>query len=322
MRTVRIKSEKDLSDIRENRVFSKHGSVVALGFFDGVHLAHRALIKRAEDIARQRGLELVIFTFSGDDQLIKSGAKRLFSDEEKLSLLEECGADCTVIASFGVLSGTPAESFVTDFLADTLGAEVAVCGYNFKFGKGATGTPEALEELMAKVGGEALIVEEYTVDGSPLSSTRIRELLSSRMVREAAMLLGKPYFLSGKVSHGLGLGKKLGIPTVNISPDPYRFLLPSGVYATVTEIDGKLYPSLTNVGTCPTFDEREIHTETFILNFSSDVYSKNIKVYFVEFLRDERRFSSAEELIMQINVDKNKTLELFGDIKWQELGLN
>ena len=221
-----------------------------------------------------------------------------------------------------MLSGTPAESFVTDFLADTLGAEVAVCGYNFKFGKGATGTPEALEELMSKVGGEALIVEEYTVDGSPLSSTRIRELLSSRMVREAATLLGKPYFLSGKVSHGLGLGKKLGIPTVNISPDPYRFLLPSGVYATVTEIDSKLYPSLTNVGTCPTFDEREIHTETFILNFNSDVYSKNIKVYFVEFLRDERRFSSAEELIMQINVDKNKTLELFGDIKWQELGLN
>ena len=141
-------------------------------------------------------------------------------------------------------------------------------------------------------------------------------------MREAAKLLGKPYFLSGKVSHGLGLGKKLGIPTINLALDSERFILPSGVYATATAVDGKLFPSLTNVGVCPTFDERDNHAETFILNFDDDVYNKNVRIYFVEFLRDEKKFSSAEELVMQINVDRNKTLELFGDMKWQELGLN
>jgi riboflavin kinase/FMN adenylyltransferase len=215
-----------------------------------------------------------------------------------------------------------AENFVTDFLIRSLGAAVAVCGYNFKFGKGASGDSETLCKLMKSSGAEAEVVEEYKADGVPLSSTYIRTLLSERRIREAAKLLGKPYFISGMVSHGLGLGKKLGIPTVNVELPSGRFVLPAGVYATLTAIGDKLFPSLTNVGVCPTFNERQIHTETFILNFNDDVYNENIRIYFVDFLRNEKKFSNAEELLMQINVDKTKTLKLFGDIKWQELGLN
>ena len=322
MQIVRIVCAEDLRELKENRVFSKHGSVVALGFFDGVHLAHRTLISKAADIARQNGLRLIVFTFAGDDKLIKADSKRLFTDDEKLLLLEECGADCTVIASFPVFSELEAESFVSDFLVSTLGAAVAVCGYNFRFGKDAKGSSNELCRLMKQYGADASVVNEYTVDGEPLSSTYVRALLSERQITKAAKLLGKPYFISGKVSHGLGLGRKLGIPTVNVELTPGRFSLPQGVYATVTSISGKLFPSITNVGVCPTFDERQIHTETFILNFNDDIYSKTIRIYFIDFLRDEKKFSSAEELIMQINVDKNKTLELLGDIKWQELGLN
>ena len=322
MQVIRITDSEDLNKIKENHVFSEHGSVVALGFFDGVHLAHRTLIAKAKDIAEQKKLRLVIFTFAGDDKLIKADSKRLFTDNEKLSLLEECGADLTVIANFTVFSGLAAENFVTDFLIRSLGAAVAVCGYNFKFGKGASGDSETLCKLMKSSGAEAEVVEEYNVDGVPLSSTYIRTLLSERRIREAAKLLGKPYFISGMVSHGLGLGKKLGIPTVNVELPSGRFVLPAGVYATVTAIGDKLFPSLTNVGVCPTFNERHIHTETFILNFNNDVYNENIRIYFVDFLRNEKKFSNAEELLMQINVDKTKTLKLFGDIKWQELGLN
>lgn len=322
MQVIRITDSEDLNKIKENHVFSEHGSVVALGFFDGVHLAHRTLIAKAKDIAEQKKLRLVIFTFAGDDKLIKADSKRLFTDNEKLSLLEECGADLTVIANFTVFSGLAAENFVTDFLIRSLGAAVAVCGYNFKFGKGASGDSETLCKLMKSSGAEAEVVEEYNVDGVPLSSTYIRTLLSERRIREAAKLLGKPYFISGMVSHGLGLGKKLGIPTVNVELPSGRFVLPAGVYATVTAIGDKLFPSLTNVGVCPTFNERQIHTETFILNFNDDVYNENIRIYFVDFLRNEKKFSNAEELLMQINVDKTKTLKLFGDIKWQELGLN
>lgn len=322
MQVIRITDSEDLNKIKENHVFSEHGSVVALGFFDGVHLAHRTLIAKAKDIAEQKKLRLVIFTFAGDDKLIKADSKRLFTDNEKLSLLEECGADLTVIANFTVFSGLAAENFVTDFLIRSLGAAVAVCGYNFKFGKGASGDSETLCKLMKSSGAEAEVVEEYNVDGVPLSSTYIRTLLSERRIREAAKLLGKPYFISGIVSHGLGLGKKLGIPTVNVELPSGRFVLPAGVYATVTAVGDKLFPSLTNVGVCPTFNERQIHTETFILNFNDDVYNENIRIYFVDFLRNEKKFSSAEELLMQINVDKTKTLKLFGDIKWQELGLN
>lgn len=322
MQVIRITDSEDLNKIKENHVFSEHGSVVALGFFDGVHLAHRTLIAKAKDIAEQKKLRLVIFTFAGDDKLIKADSKRLFTDNEKLSLLEECGADLTVIANFTVFFGLAAENFVTDFLIRSLGAAVAVCGYNFKFGKGASGDSETLCKLMKSSGAEAEVLEEYNVDGVPLSSTYIRTLLSERRIREAAKLLGKPYFISGMVSHGLGLGKKLGIPTVNVELPSGRFVLPAGVYATVTAIGDKLFPSLTNVGVCPTFNERQIHTETFILNFNNDVYNENIRIYFVDFLRNEKKFSNAEELLTQINVDKTKTLKLFGDIKWQELGLN
>lgn len=321
MKTVKITSNQDLVALSDAFDFAC-GTVVALGFFDGVHLAHRALLSEASAIARKMHLPLTVFTFSGNSGQIKSGAKKLYSDEEKLSLLKECGVDCTLIADFPVFSKIEAADFVKDFLIGSLFARVAVCGYNFRFGKGALGTSDTLRKIMAESGAEARIIEEYTVSGVTLSSTHIRALLSERRVREASKLLGKPYFISGEVSHGLGLGKKLGIPTVNIPLSAERFVLPIGVYATAAVIDGRIFPALTNVGVCPTFEEREIHAETFILNFDEDAYGKNIRIYFVEFLRDEKQFSNANELIMQINIDKNRTLKLFGDVKWQELGLN
>ena len=155
-----------------------------------------------------------------------------------------------------------------------------------------------------------------------MSSSAIREMLSQKRLDEAAALLGKPFFADGKVSHGLGLGKKLGFPTVNLEFTAEKFTLPSGVYFTAVKIKDSLYASITNLGVCPTFDEREIHAETFIFDFDEDIYDKEIRLYFIEFIRDEIRFSSKNDLIMQINIDINKALELAKEKKWQEIGQN
>ena len=320
MTEIRITNKKDIDKLHKNELLAS-GSVVALGFFDGVHTAHRALIKAAKAEADRLSLPLVIFTFSANDKSLKPDAARLYSDGEKMEILRSLGADATVNTSFSAVSDMEASDFVTDLLVGALGCRVAVLGFNFRFGKGALGTAEDMKAYMQRSGGSATVLEEYTYSGKALSSSRIREIIGKGDVREAAMLLGVPYFISGKVSHGLGLGRSLGIPTVNLPLKEGSPLIP-GVYSTVVSIGEKRFLGLTNVGICPTFGEREVHTETFILDFEGDVYGEDVRVYFIDRLRDEKQFKSADELIMQINVDKIKALELLGDLRWQEIGLN
>ncbi|MBQ9071109.1 MAG: bifunctional riboflavin kinase/FAD synthetase [Clostridia bacterium] len=300
----------------------ERGSVTALGFFDGVHTAHRELIRIARKCANNKNVPLVIFTFSEESQNFKSSAKRLFTDEEKLLIFEGLGVDFTVVCDFAAVRELSAEEFVKNFLIAKLNTLTAVSGFNFRFGKGALGDSATLENLMKECGREALILDEYKKDGVTVSSSLIRTLLEEKKLLEAARLLGEPYFLTGKVVHGLGLGINLGFPTVNISLEKNRFALPKGVFLTLVSIRDSLYLGITNVGSCPTFEEREVHTETFILDFDGDIYDENIKVYFIDYLREEKKFSSAEELIMQINVDKNRAKELVKEIQWQEIGLN
>ncbi len=321
MKTIRINQASDIKNLNVDSIFSS-GTVTALGFFDGVHLAHRALIDKAKALAKTEGYPLVIFTFSGDENLLKSGSAKLFTDSERLSIFEDCGADCTVIASFSLFRDTQKESFVNDFLIGVLNTRIAVCGFNFKFGKNANGSSEHLLSLMKKAGRKAEILDEYLYSGKTLSSTYIRELLSNNKLAEAAKLLGKPYFISGKVLHGLGIGKGLGIPTINTDLQKGKFVPRFGVYLAAVKIRGKIYKALCNVGACPTFTERDAHAETYILDFDGNLYEREVKIYLLAFLREEKKFSSAKDLIMQINVDKIEALKLSGELKWQELGLN
>lgn len=322
MNIIKIKQQSDLNLLsKESNAFS-NGTVVSLGFFDGVHIAHRALINESKKIAHDRSLPLVIFTFFGQNSEIKSSKKRLLTDEEKISLLGECGADCIVIADFAVFKEMSAEDFVAEFLIRTLNAHVAVCGFNFRFGKGASGDFSLLAKLMQEFGRDAKIIDEYEKDGKTVSSSHIKCLIENKHPEEAATFLGKPYFISGKVSHGLGLGRQLGIPTVNTEFPHGKLIPPTGVYFTATLINGKAYKSLTNIGSCPTFEERTAHAETFILDFDDDVYNCDVRIYFIRYIRDEKKYSNANELIMQIKLDKNEALKISGELKWQELGLN
>ena len=324
METIRLKTPADIANVNEflEKTGMHRGCVAALGFFDGVHSAHRALINEAKSAARKLELPLAVFTFSEQSANFKPDAERLFTDGERLGIFEELGVDFTVIADFSAIKNCTAEKFVSDVLISAMGVKVAVCGYNFRFGKNALADAEKLGVLMKEHGGSALIFDEYLCGGLKVSSSEIRSLLKNKEMLAAAKLLGQPYFMTGRVSHGLALGRKMGIPTINISIPKGRFELPLGVYSTVCIIEGRPILGLTNVGVCPTFGSREVHSETFLLNFSEEIYDEKVKIYFISYLREEKKFSNPDELIMQINVDKIQAIKQAGEIKWQEIGLN
>ena len=300
----------------ENRIDGE--CVLALGFFDGVHIAHRDLILTAKQAADERSLPLGIFTFGGN---IKSGVERIYTDNEKARIFESLGADFAVFANFAAIKDSSPEDFVNEILVSALGCRIAVAGFNFRFGKGAAGNAATLTELMAKRGGIAIIKNEITSDGKTVSSTRIRDLLISGRMREANSLLGAPYYIIGRVEHGNKTGRTLGFPTVNLPIAKGKIALRKGVYRSAIPIGNRIYSGVTNIGTCPTFDVREVHSETYILDFDGDIYGEEICVYLLDFMRDEIAFSTPNDLKMQINIDKNRAIKENGDITWQELGL-
>ncbi len=294
--------------------------VLALGFFDGVHIAHRDLLVRAKKIAKQRNLPFGIFTFSSSGS-IKKDAKRLYNDGEKAEMFELLGADFTVFADFGAISGCSPDDFVRKILAFDLGCRICVAGFNFRFGKGASGDSALLASLMKNAGGEALILDEITDGNTTISATLIREHILSGNIETAGRLLGAPYFVKGRVLHGRADGRKLGFPTANIRIEEGRIIPKSGVYRSALVIDGRIFCGVSNIGVCPTFNGREIRLETHIIDFSGDLYDKEIRIYLLGYIREERHFNSIEELKKQIIVDKNTTIKENGEITWRDLGL-
>lgn len=295
--------------------------VLALGFFDGVHIAHRDLLKKAKEIAIDRGLAFGVFTFkSGGGIKINSG--RLYNDSEKAEIFESLGADFTVYADFGAISGCSPEDFVRNILCGDLSCKICVAGFNFRFGKGASGDSSKLVRLMNDLGGEAYICDEITAEGVTLSATLIRELITSGRIEDANALLGAPYYIKGRILHGRKDGGRIGFPTANISIGEGHVIPKKGVYRTATVIDGRIYSGVSNVGVCPTFGQNEVRLETHIIDFEGDLYDKEMRIYLLGFLRDEKRFSSVNELKMQINIDKNTAITKNGEITWQDLGPN
>ena len=297
------------------------GSAVALGYFDGVHVGHRELISLLVREAKAKKLKPYVFTFVDDLAKTKKTQSIIYNTEEKLKIFASLGVEGVVIANFSTISGLTPEAFVKEVLIDALGAELAISGYNFRFGKFAAAGSSELIELMEAFGKRALVLSEQKIDGKILSATVIRQLISEKKLDEATKMLGTPYCLEGTVAKGLGLGKVYGFPTVNL---PLRSTAPltTGVYRTAVKIGEKLYTGITNVGSCPTVCEREIHTETLIADFAGDLYGQTISIYFLGFLREEKRFDSVEALREQIYLDRDKSIEENGDLKWLEIGLN
>lgn len=284
------------------------GVVVALGNFDGVHLGHQVVLRRAVEEGRARGARVVAATFDPHPRAVlgAGGSPRLLTP---LGLRREAllryGADEVRVITFDLdLSKKSPRAFVRDVLVGEMGAEAVVVGENFRFGHRAAGDVRDLAALMEEMGRTACAVPVHAAgEQGEISSTRIRALVSEGDVAQAAGLLGRAYVLRGEVVEGDRRGRSIGFPTANVRPDPAALVPARGVYAGFVRVGEETYAACTNVGVAPTFDRAENRVEAHLLDFEGDLYGRVLDVGFAQRIRDERRFSGVDELKAQIHRD-------------------
>lgn len=288
------------------------GLCLTIGNFDGLHLGHKALIERARAVARERDLDFAVMTFWPHPRLVLGGATdhaSLATREERLRLLEKLGVPLVFELPFNAdIACLSARDFAQKTLLP-LSLDSLLVGHDFCMGRGREGTAEVLEKLGADFGFRLERIPALTLDGAPVSSSRLREAIKGGDLREAAAMLGRNYTISGVVTHGDARGRTMGYPTANLSG--IATLLPGhGIYATWAHINGQTLPAATSIGTNPTFNGRHTTVETFLLKGGEDLYGKEMRLEFVEKIRDQRKFSSAQELEKQIGLDVKKIEKL------------
>lgn len=294
------------------------GCTAAIGFFDGVHLGHRAVIGAAVEAARRRGLPSVVFSFSTAEGTlpVKGGVKLLQSEGQRQKALEELGVDLLIAPDFAQIRDLTPERYARELLWEALGARAVFCGYDYRFGKGAAAGAQELSAYLAPFGVAVHSVPAVLDGGKPVSSTRIRQALERGDAAEAARLLGRPFAFELEVAHGRRLGRKLGFPTAN-QPFSDRMLCPRfGVYASTAVIDGKRYSGVTNIGIKPTVGSDNVSAESYFIGFDGELYGKTIETSLLRFLRPERRFPSLDALREQIEADARRAGE--GADGWNE----
>ena len=289
--------------------------VIALGFFDGVHLGHQALLRRAADRAAEKGFTPAVFTFDRSPREFVTGVPvpLLTTPEERRQAVRELfSIDEVIVAPFDKEMMTmPWVDFVL-MLAQQYRAGWVVAGHDFHFGHKNSGTPTLLARKAAQLGIGCDIIPAVTLDGVTVSSTHIRQLLEQGNAEEACRFLGRPYSLSGTVRHGKGLGSRLGAPTINLIP-PEGHLVPAyGVYAARVKVDDKIFPAVTNVGVRPTVDVNgSVTVESHLLDEKLGLYGETCRVEFLKMLRPERRFDDLEALRCQILRDAEEARSYF-----------
>ena len=294
--------------------------VIALGFFDGVHLGHGALLRRAAEEAKKRGCESAVFTFDRPPKEVITGipCPLINSPEDRSDLVKRLyGIDEMLMVPFDdEMRTTPWDRFVTDILVGRYGAVHLVAGHDHHFGHRNQGSPELLKEKCAELGLGCDIIPAVTLDGVTVSSTHIRKLLEEGGVETARAFLGHPHVLTQTVGHGRRLGRTIGVPTANLVAPPHVLLPKRGVYAAkVTLPDGRAFGGVTNVGIRPTVNHgQDVTVEPWILDFDGDLYGQKLRVEFFRRLRDERKFESLEALKTQIQCDAVRTREAYPEM--------
>jgi riboflavin kinase/FMN adenylyltransferase len=289
-------------------------TAVTVGFFDGVHVGHRAVLGRAVEEARTRGVRSVAVTFDRHPREVLTPGREprlLTTVERKAELIDEVGIDMLLVLEFTeVFSRWPARGFITRVLVDGLRAEHVVVGANFTFGFKALGTVQTLVEAGSRRGFTTEEVELVQLSDRRVSSSAIREALVAGELAWPERALGRRFVLDGTVVRGAGRGTGMGWPTANLRTYP-RLLLPgSGVYAGRARVPGGEYVAAINVGTNPTFGVEPLHVDSYLLDFEGDLLGAPMAVEFWVRLRDELRFDSGEELAGVIAEDVDRTRDL------------
>lgn len=287
--------------------------IYALGFFDGVHLGHQALLSACRELAEKNGCKAGVVTFaSHPDALVLGKTPSLINTaQDRARLLKYFGMDTLVELPFDkALMNMPWQDFFKALL-ETHHAAGLVCGHDFRFGSRGEGTATLLAEACQEQGLPCKIVPVQKLDDVLISSTHIRELLEQGKLETACRFLGHPHILSGRVVHGHQLGRTLGIPTANLLPPPETVALRHGVYACKAYVDSRAYPAVVNVGSRPTVGGNAVTVEAWLMDFSGDLYGKALTLAFHAFLRPEQKFACLEELQAQIQKDATATRSVF-----------
>ncbi len=289
--------------------------VIALGFFDGVHSGHAALLKKAISRAKERGACPAVLTFSNHPDVLtgKSRISLINTCNERTQLIKKLfGIDDIILWDFDLkLMQLPWQDFLRRTVNE-LGAVHLVAGYDYRFGHKGEGNAERLLEFCSENNIGSDIIEKVVLDGETVSSTVIRKFIERGDMENASAFLGHPHYMSGTVHHGVQLGRTLGLPTVNLHFEPDVLIPAFGVYATRVYIDGRSYIGVTNIGVRPTVSDTPVpKSETHILDFSGDLYGTQVETEFLKFLRPEQKFSCGDELRKQIEKDIFSAREYF-----------
>lgn len=282
----------------------KQSRVIALGFFDGVHLGHGQLLLRCRREADRLGAEAAAVTFDRHPANALSGSHiPLLSDpeERKRIMKEQYGIAQLITIPFDrEMMAMPWERFLRDVLVGELGAVSLVCGHDYRFGRGGMGNAQRLAEAAAAMGIGCHVIPAYRLHEVTVSSTHIRSLILAGDMEGAAEFLGHPYTLTGRVVPGRGLGRTMGVPTANLELPPERLLPPHGVYATRALTCEGAYLAVTNVGSRPTVGGHHVTIEPWLLDYSGDLYGQSVTLELHKFLRPEKKFQNLEALREEI----------------------
>ena len=291
-----------------------HFPIVCIGNFDGVHLAHQEILQTVIKKAKDHSGVSVVYTFNPHPQIAlrpQVKTELLTTYLERLKHLESQGVDYVIEQPFSrEFSTTSPEEFFNDILLHRLNAKEVVVGYDFSFGKGRQGHLDSLQKFCDQAGVLLTVIQPFRVSGEIVSSTRVRQHIQLSEIEKANELLGYNFYYHGIVQKGEGRGRKLGYKTANLILDQ-KMTLPFGVYATWTKVNEQKLVSVTNIGIRPTFynsNEIEANVETHIIGQDIDLYGKNITIEFIKKIREEKKFSSKDELTNQIKKDIEMTV--------------
>ncbi|MEB2355605.1 MAG: bifunctional riboflavin kinase/FAD synthetase, partial [Ignavibacteriales bacterium] len=294
-----------IKDLKKNK-----NTVLTLGTFDGIHPGHLKIIDRLVSCSKEKGCRSVVITFYPHPRTIlgnDNSVKMLTTQDEKIELLEKLGVENLLIINFTKeFASLSAEDFIYDYLINGIGLTEIVLGHDHHFGKGRRGNAELLQKIADKEGFIVTKAEAFMIDGEAVSSTKIRNAIAEGDIIRANRLLGRNYEFSGIVVGGDKRGRELGFPTANIKLSSQEKLLPaSGVYAVKVMVENERHTGLLSIGKRPTFyNQGELVSEVYIYDFNREIYGAKVTTELVERLRGEVKFNSAEELINQMNTDK------------------
>jgi len=281
-------------------------SAVAIGKFDGIHIGHRALLQCIIN-KKKENMRAVVFTFSPSPEEFFRGQllPAIDTAQEKRDNFAKMGVD--ILIEYPLTKESAAispQSFMEDILFNGLNAGYVVSGRDLSFGNKGAGNADMLQAFAAEKDFVYEMIDKVCIDGNEVSSTSVREAVVKGDMEKVCRMLGRRYCVGGEVVHGKALGRTIQMPTINIIPAKEKLLPPSGVYATVTLIDGREYPGVTNIGVKPTVtDEKVVGVETHLFDFDENVYGKYVVTELVSYIRAEKRFASVEDMLTQIKAD-------------------